>query len=136
MNDERTDEMMSQGLAVPVSVWTVSDELRRVVAGWVQADGQMKELRTERPPNGTLLLRTDGPWDSLIGFGSHQDGNFSPGLLFKNPIPLWQSTTALQNGRITTQGWPTLRRTILIHNPGLNGVLHLLDEAVGTSSSR
>ena len=126
----------SESLPSPVSFWTLAEELREAVMNWSRGDGLAGFIPAGLPPNGTLLLRTGSVWDCLIGFCIHRDGHFTPGLLFKNPIPLWRYLPSYDDGIITLQAWSTERRRILIHNPGLGGVLGLLDQAVENSRGR
>lgn len=106
------------------------EEISTIARAWALSPARAVQLGSESPPNGTLLLRTGDPWDSLIGFATHHSGELSPGLLFKNPIPLWQYAHSMHDGCVSVDEWPLLRRRILIHNPGLTGVLELLDETV------
>lgn len=124
--------MAALGVALekPLTVCVIEGEMRQIVVAWARGQIHSRASLATPTPNGTLLLRTAGAWDSLVGFGVHRDGSFSPALLFKNPVPLWRYERALHNGRVSTDRWATLRRTILIHNPGLNGVLALLDEVM------
>lgn len=81
-------------------------------------------------PDGTVLLRTGGTWDSLLGFVDRSGTVLSPLVVFKNPVPLWQSSLALSGGVIKPGGWSRLRRVVMLHNPGLDGFLRLVDPVV------
>lgn len=80
------------------------------------------------PKDATLLLRTGGPWDCLAAIASYDGHWLHPALLFKNPVPLWQSSTTPLDGPISRPAWLRLRRLILVHNPGLDGTLSMLDD--------
>lgn len=121
---------MATDLQRPVTVWQMPEHWRAVVQRWVRDSLSVVEIEPIGIPPGTVLLRTGGPWDSLVGFADCSGRSLTPLMVFKNPVPLWQYAKPPANGEISQTDWPRLRRTLLLHNPGLDGFFTLVDRVV------
>lgn len=122
--------MATTVLRGPVTVWRMPEGMAGVVQDWVRVSLRPIGAEEFDVPDGTVLLRTGGTWDSLLGFVDRSGTVLSPLVVFKNPVPLWQSSLALSGGVIKPGGWSRLRRVVMLHNPGLDGFLRLVDPVV------
>lgn len=117
------------GLASPLTVISAGSTLAPVIRRWVTTSLRPVPAPDDLPV-GTLLVVIGGEWSSLVAVAVHEPPTLAPALVLKNPIPLWQYTRALPAGPVTAETWTWLRRRFLIHNPGVDGVLGLLDDLV------
>jgi hypothetical protein len=108
---------------------TADDALFTAVRAW--ARGNLRDVpdRTAGLPHRTLLVATPGPWRSIVAVGQQRNAVLRPMLVLKNAVALWPLRHPPDEGPLPRESWPALRRVMLIHNPGLAGVLDLLDRA-------
>lgn len=107
---------------------TADDEMFAVVRRWAQ--GNLHDVPANGGPDGTLLIVTPGPWCSIVAISQRRAAVLRPVLILKNAVALWPLRQPPPDGPLPTTAWAPLRRLVLIHNPGLGGILSLLDHAV------
>lgn len=121
--------MSTSQLPAPLLLVSGTD-LSRTVQQWARESMRPCTSGPDLAPQGTLLIRTAGTWDSLVAVATHQHAGLVPLLLLKNPVPFWHTSSAPPDGSVGQSSWPRLRRDILIHNPGLGGFVEQLDRTV------
>jgi hypothetical protein len=111
-------------------VVTADEDLFIVVRAWARGD----LCDSPEPDDGgleqqTLLITTPAPWRTIVAIAQRRNGLLRPMLVLKNAVALWALRRPLEDGPVSVDSWPALRRLFMIHNPGLDGLLHLLDHA-------
>lgn len=125
------DTQRSRALGPPLVMTRTDGHVGAAVRGWATTSMRPAAMDASTLPTGTtLLLRTGGHWYCLVAIAGYDGHLLHPALVFKNPVPLWQSASTPLDGPITRAAWPRLRRLILVHNPGLDGTLCMLDDMV------
>lgn len=122
------DRVASPQLPRPLVLMTTTAETTRVIHGWAQRSLRPVRLDTPLGQPASILFRTSGTWNSVVAASGWDGTTLSPIVVFKNSIALWQwPRVPVPDGTVDASQWPWLRRGILIHNPGLDGLLQLLD---------
>lgn len=117
-------------------VLTAEEDLFIIVRAWARGD-----LRDSTELGGgglddTLLIATPPPWRTIVAIAQRRNGVLRPMLVLKNAVALWALRRPLDDGPVSVDSWPALRRLFMIHNPGLDGLLHLLDHAFDDEGKR
>lgn len=104
---------------------------------WTRHSLGPREVRDATLADGTALLRTGGAWDSVVAIASTAGMRVTPVVVFKNSVALWQcSREPLPDGLMGREDWSWLRRQIMIHNPGLDGLLQEVEDQTMPASGR
>lgn len=124
-------------LAGPLRLITVTDEVGRIVRDWTRHSLGPRDVDDPVIADGTVLLRTGGEWDSVVAIAARAGTRLAPIVVFKNSVALWQcSREPLQDGLIECEDWSWLRRQVMIHNPGLDGMLQEVEDQTVPASER
>lgn len=119
-------------------LWLVTADhaLYEVVRRWTRGD--LRDVSAPELSSGerTLLIATPAPWRSIVAVAQQRSGLLRPMLVVKNAIALWSLTDPPDDGPLLAESWPSLRHRFLIHNPGLSGVLQLLDRTIEPDKQR
>lgn len=120
-------------LQPPLHLITASGHLGHIIRDWTRHSlGARTLARRDVLPDGTLLLRTGGVWDCVVACALHCAGWLHPVVVFKNPVALWQcSRESPCDGQVDRADWTWMRRQIMLHNPGLDGLLEQVEVGTG-----
>jgi hypothetical protein len=75
-----------------------------------------------------MLITTPMPWRSIVTVAQYGAAGLKPMFVLKNAVALWSLTDAPGDGPVDSADWARLRPRFLLHNPGLDGVLDLVDQ--------
>lgn len=118
-------------MSAPLTIGAVRPPVDTCIKSWARTSLRPCSLEDVQVPEGTCLWRSGGEWDSFLAVALARGNALFPLLVFKNPVPLWQSSQSVADGPVTSTMWPRLREDILLHNPGLTGFLVELDRIAG-----
>jgi hypothetical protein len=113
-----------------VRLVTADEQLSSRIRRWA-LEGTFRSWRwmDTEPFEGVLLaIATPGPLGFLAAFCEHNGREVTPLLLLKNAVPLYEVPAAIEADRVSQEGWAEIRRSVLLHNPGLGGCLELFED--------
>ncbi|TWP32313.1 hypothetical protein [Leekyejoonella antrihumi] len=115
----------------PLHAITADHELYTIVRDWTRDSIRPVPVPANwKGAGATLMVKTPGPWASVVAFGVRNEHELSPLLVLKNAIALWAVHRDLPDGIIDSADWTWLRHLCLLHNPGLDGALTVIGQAV------
>lgn len=119
-------------------LWLVTADhaLFEVVHCWAQGDLRDVAAPDTADAERTLLITSPAPWRSIVAVAQQRSGLLYPVVVLKNAVALWSLPDPPDDGPLPAESWPSLRRRFLIHNPGLSGVLSLLDRTIEPNKQR
>lgn len=115
----------------PLRAVTADHELFTIVRDWTR-----DSIRPVGVPTGwtgvgaTLVVKAPAPWASVVAFAVRNDHELIPLLVLKNAVALWAVHRDLPDGIVGAADWLWLRHLCLLHNPGLDGALTVIGQAV------
>ena len=114
--------------------WLYGDiELADVIRDWTSQSLSPRTVPAPDVPGGTVFFRTGGAWDCVVAAAVLAEGRLHPVIVFKNPVALWQcAREPLRDGQLERHDWSWLRRQIMLHNPGLDGLLQEIEDRAAT----
>lgn len=117
-------------------VVTADEELFHTVRAWAHGDLRERAWPAVRGSDQTLLIATPAPWRTIVAIAQTRGGVLRPMVVLKNAVALWALGQPFDDGPVSVDFWPGLRRQFMIHNPGLEGMLRLIDRAYDRESTK
>lgn len=115
----------------PMRAVTADRDLFAIVRFWTR-----DSIQPVPAPEGwmslhaTLLVKAPAPWTAVVAFTVLTERKLRPLLVLKNVVALWAVHHDLPDGMVSPDDWVWFRHLCLLHNPGLDGALAVIGEAV------